>query len=128
MLYFDGFHDCCGLVVYLVFYKFISKYQSYDLKDPNTSLFRVVGLLVSLMLSLAFSEVITEVRVIRNSIEREAVAISDTFRNLELFDMERTQGIRTTLVEYAQAVIDDDWPALANDKLGQRTEALKNSV
>jgi hypothetical protein len=125
MLYFDGFHDCCGLVVYLVFYKFISKYQSYDLKDPNTSLFRVVGLLVSLMLSLAFSEVITEVRVIRNSIEREAVAISDTFRNLELFDMERTQGIRTTLVEYAQAVIDDDWPALANDKLGQRTEALK---
>jgi hypothetical protein len=32
-----------GLVVYLVFYKFISKYQSYDLKDPNTSLFRVVG-------------------------------------------------------------------------------------
>jgi hypothetical protein len=128
MLYCDGFHDCCGLVVYLVFYKFISKYQSYDLKDPNTSLFRVVGLLVSLMLSLAFSEVITEVRVIRNSIEREAVAISDTFRNLELFDMERTQGIRTTLVEYAQAVIDDDWPALANDKLGQRTEALKNSV
>jgi hypothetical protein len=125
MLYCDGFHDCCGLVVYLVFYKFISKYQSYDLKDPNTSLFRVVGLLVSLMLSLAFSEVITEVRVIRNSIEREAVAISDTFRNLELFDMERTQGIRTTLVEYAQAVIDDDWPALANDKLGQRTEALK---
>ena len=94
-----------GLVVYLVFYKFISKYQSYDLKDPNTSLFRVVGLLVSLMLSLAFSEVITEVRVIRNSIEREAVAISDTFTNLELFDMERTQGIRTTLVEAMQSKI-----------------------
>jgi hypothetical protein len=112
-----------GLVVYLVFYKFISKYQSYDLKDPNTSLFRVVGLLVSLMLSLAFSEVIAEVRVIRNAIEREAVAISDTFANLELFDIERTQAIRTTLVEYTQAVIDDDWPALANDKLGQRTEA-----
>ena len=57
------------------------------------------------MLSLAFSEVITEVRVIRNSIEREAVAISDTFRNLELFDMERTQGIRTTLVEAMQSKI-----------------------
>ena len=42
--------------------------------------------------------------------------------------MERTQGIRTTLVEYTQAVIDDDWPALANDKLGQRTEALRKQL
>jgi hypothetical protein len=117
-----------GLVVYLVFYKFISKYQSYDLKDPTSSLFRVVGLLVSLMLSLAFSEVIAELRTINNAVEREAVAISDTFGNLKLFDIERTREIRTTLVEYTQAVIDDDWPALANDKLSQRTGALKRQL
>jgi hypothetical protein len=117
-----------GLVVYLVFYKFISKYQSYDLKDPTSSLFRVVGLLVSLMLSLAFSEVIAELRTINNAVEREAVAISDTFENLKLFDIERTREIRTTLVEYTQAVIDDDWPALANDKLSQRTGALKRQL
>ena len=117
-----------GLVVYFVSSKLITKYQRDELKDPTQSLFRVVGLLVSLMLSLSFSEVIAEVRVIRNAIEREADAISDTFTNLELFDMERTQGIRTTLVEYTQAVIDDDWPALANDKLGQRTEALRKQL
>ena len=117
-----------GLVVYFVSSKFITKYQRDELKDPTQSLFRVVGLLVSLMLSLAFSEVIAEVRVIRNAIEREAVAISDTFTNLELFDRERTQGIRTNLVEYAQAVIDDDWPALANDKLGQRAGALRKQL
>jgi len=117
-----------GLVVYFVSSKLITKYQRDELKDPTQSLFRVVGLLVSLMLSLAFSEVIAEVRVIRNAIEREAVAISDTFANLELFDIERTQAIRTTLVEYTQAVIDDDWPALANDKLGQRTEALRKQL
>jgi len=117
-----------GLVVYFVSSKLISEYQGDELKDPTGNLFRVVGLLVSLMLSLAFSEVIAEVRVIRNAVEREAVAISDTFTNLELFDMERTQGIRTTLVEYTQAVIDDDWPALANDKLGQRTEALTKQL
>jgi hypothetical protein len=117
-----------GLVVYFVSYKLISRYQSDDLKDPTSSLFRVVGLLVSLMLSLAFSEVIAEVRVIRNAIGREAVAISDTFTNLKLFDIERTQAFRTTLVEYAQAVIDDDWPALANDKLGQRAGALKRQL
>jgi len=117
-----------GLVVYLVSYKLISKYQSDELKDPTSSLFRVVGLLVSLMLSLAFSEVIAEVRVIRNAVEREAVAISDTFTNLELFDIERTQEIRTILVEYTQSVIDDDWPALANDKLGQRTGSLRKQL
>ena len=117
-----------GLVVYLVSYKFISKYQRYDLKDPTSNLFRVVGLLVSLMLSLAFSEVLAELRTIRNAVEREAVAISDIFTNLELFDIERTREIRTILVEYAQAVIDDDWPALADDRLGQRTGALKRQL
>ena len=114
-----------GLVVYLVFYKFISKYQSYDLKEPTSSLFRVVGTLVSLMLALAFSEVIVDLRTIRNAVQREAVAISDSFKNLKLFDIERTREIRTILVEYTQAVIDDDWPALANDEFGQRTGDLK---
>ena len=114
-----------GFVVYLVFYKFISKYQSYDLKDPTSSLFRVVGLLVSLMLSLAFSEVLAELRTIRNAVEREAVAISDMFDCLQRFDVESTREMRIILVDYTQAVIDDDWPALANDRLGERTEALK---
>jgi hypothetical protein len=117
-----------GLVVYLVFYKFISKYQSYDLKDPTSSLFRVVGLLVSLMLSLAFSKVIADLRTIRNAVEREAVAISDIFEALKLFDIERTREIRTILVDYAQAVIDDDWPALADDRLGQRAGALRRQL
>ena len=123
-----GFTTVVGLVVYLVSYKFISKYKSYDLKDPTSSLFRVVGLLVSLMLSLAFSEVVDEVRVIRNAIEREAVAISDTFTNLKLFDIERTKETRSLLVEYTQAIIDDDWPALANDKLGLRAGALRRQL
>jgi len=53
------------------------------------------------------------------------VAISDIYQGLELFDMERTREIRTTLVDYAQAVIDDEWPALADDKLSPRVGALK---
>ena len=41
-----------GLLVYVISYKLINKYKSEDLKDPTSSLFRVVGMLVSLMLSL----------------------------------------------------------------------------
>jgi hypothetical protein len=115
-----------GLIVYFVSYKLISKYQSHDLRDPTSSLFRVVGLLVSLMLALAFSEVIVELRTICKAIQRESVAIADTFEALKMFDIERTREIRTLLIEYTQAVIDDDWPALANDRLGQRTSVLKS--
>jgi hypothetical protein len=49
-----------GLLVYLVSYKLISKYQRDEIKEPTSSLFRVVDLLVNLMLSLVFSEVICE--------------------------------------------------------------------
>jgi len=117
-----------GFVVYLVFYKFLSKYKSEDMKDSIPALFRAVGIFVSLMLALAFSEVLAEQRKIRNSLQREAVAISDIYSVLKQFDIEKTREIRTILIDYAQAVIDDDWPALANDKLGQRTYALKRQL
>jgi hypothetical protein len=122
------FTTVVGFLVYLAFYKLFLKYKSEDMKEPTNNLFRVVGMLVSLMLALAFSEVIVDLRAIRNSIQRETVAISDTFKNLKLFDIERTREIRTILVDYAQAVIDDDWPALANDTLGQRAGTLKRQL
>jgi len=53
------------------------------------------------------------------------VAISDTYINLKYFDSEGTREIHAILIEYVQAVIDDDWLAMANDQLGQRTSALK---
>jgi hypothetical protein len=115
-----------GLVVYFVSYKFISRYQRDELRDSTSSLFRVVGMLVSLMLSLAFSEVIVQLKAIQSAVQREAVAISDMFDCLQRFDVESTREMRTILVDYTQAVIDDDWPALANDRLGQRAGALKD--
>jgi len=93
-----------GLVVYLVSYKYISKYPSAELKDPTGNLFRVVGILVSLMLSLAFAEVVVDVRRIERAVEREAVAISDTFENLQSFGGERVREIQTMLIDYTQAV------------------------
>jgi hypothetical protein len=85
-------------------------------------------MLVSLMLSLAFAEVIVELRAVENAIEREAVAISDTFQDLQRFGTERTRKSRAILIDYTQAVIEDDWPALANDKLGMRAGALKRQL
>jgi hypothetical protein len=120
-----GFTAVAGFVVYLVSYNLISKYKREDMKEPTNNLFRVVGMLVSLMLALAFSEVIIEQRTIRNAVQRETVAISDIFSVLKLFDPEGTREFQTIVVDYAQAVIDDEWPALADDRLSQRAGALK---
>lgn len=114
-----------GIAVYLVSHRLISTYQDDELKDPMSSMFRVVGMLVSLMLSLAFAEVVVQLNTIKNALQREAIAISDTYNHLRLFDLEKTREIRSSLLEYAQAVIEDDWPALAGDKLGSRTEELQ---
>jgi hypothetical protein len=123
-----GLATAAGLLAYSVSYKLISKYQSGDLKEPTSGLFRMVGTLIALMLSLAFAEVIVELRAVENAIEREAVAISDTFNDLQRYDIEGTREIRTILIDYTQAVIDDDWPALSNDKLGERTGGLKRQL
>ena len=117
-----------GLAVYVISYKLTFKYQSGDLKDPTSNLFRVVGMLVALLLSLAFADAVTELRAIENAIEREAVAILDTFHSLQRFDNEGTREIRTILIDYTQAVIDDEWPALSNDKLAERTGALRRQL
>lgn len=117
-----------GLGVYVVSHSLISRYRTDDLKDPTSSLFRVVGMLVSLMLSLAFADVIVKLRAIENALGREVVAISDAFYDLQAFDIEKTRETRVLLIDYAQAVIDDDWPALADDRLSKRGNALKRQL
>jgi hypothetical protein len=119
------FTSVLGLAVYITSYKLIEKSKNVMLIEPINNLFRLVGIILSLMLSLSFSQEINEWKAIKNSIDREAVAISDIYIDLKYFDFEGTAEIRAILLEYAQAVIDDDWPAMANDRLGQRTSALK---
>ena len=114
-----------GLLTYVVAYKLIYRYQAQDLKDPTGQLFRMLGILVSLMLSLAFAEVIADMRDIEKAIEREVVTIADTFNDLYRYDADATQKSRALLIAYTQAVIDDDWPALAENTLGEHTTKFR---
>jgi hypothetical protein len=113
-----------GLLVWVLAYRFISRHKSSDVADPVASLFRVIGILVSLMLSIAFTEVIVSLRAVEKAIEREVVAITDTFSGLRRFDEAATRSVRGALIEYIRAVADDEWAALGDDHLGERTSAL----
>ena len=81
-------------------------YQRDELINPITSLFRMVGILVSLMLSLAFGEVIGEWKATKNAIDREAVAISDIYLGMRFYDVEGTREIQQAIIDYIQAIID----------------------
>lgn len=109
-----------GLTVYFCSYKIIVKFQSSDLKDPASGLFRLVGILVSLVLSLAFGQVVVEWRDIQNAIKGEMVAINDISLELQNYETKEAQELHDILIDYSQAVIDDDWPALAHDQLGKQ--------
>lgn len=113
------------LLVYLVSSRLFSKYGSDDVKEPVGHLFRVVGVLVSLMLSLAFAEVTVDMRTVEKAIGREAVAISDIFSVLEILDTPPARRVQKTLVEYVRSASSDEWSTLANDQLSERTSALK---
>jgi len=82
------------------------------------SVFRVIGILLSLKLSLAFADDMTMRRATENSIEREAVAMTDTFNNLQQFDNEGTRDIRKQLIDYTQSVVVEDWSSMAKDEVG----------
>jgi hypothetical protein len=84
---------------------------------------RVVGWLFTLLLSLTFTDVVGQLAVIETAVQSEAAAISDTHHNLRRCGLEETRAIQTLLVDYTQAVIDEDWPALADDRLSEQADA-----
>jgi uncharacterized membrane protein YheB (UPF0754 family) len=113
-----------GLLTYYMSYTLISRYQPETLKEMSRFLFQLMGVLLGLLLSLLFRDVISELNEIDRVVEGEAVAIADTYHNLKHFGNDEANDIQMLLVEYSRSVIEDDWPALKNDRLGEQAESL----
>jgi len=121
------FSTAVGLGVYWLSSRLVERYQGADLKQAAQSLLFALGIFIALMLSLAFGEAVSEWRDVQNAIKDEAIAISDTFEALERFD-QNTDPARIAVLDYVQAVIDDDWPALADDSLGDQAGELRKRL
>jgi len=108
-----------ALVIFLLSHRLFAKSMSKDNRRAADYLFRAIGILVSLFLSLAFADVVLELNQIEASVEREAVLIDDIYHDLSQYDSARARRAKTLLVDYTQAVISHDWPALADDRLSR---------
>jgi len=97
-----------GLLIYLFSYHLLAASQPKEVRRATNGLFRVIGILVSLFLSLTFADVMLELNQIEASIEREAVMIEDIYRDLGRYDSSRARKAQVLLVDYVQAVIEYD--------------------
>ena len=113
-----------ALAVYFASRLFIPAGGADGLRDAATNVGRVVGTLMSLLLALAFGYDIAHWRTIGDAVDHEAVAVSGAFSGLRLYDAEATEDLRQTLIDYTASVIEDDWPALAQNELGAGGDEL----
>lgn len=113
-----------SVFLYLLSNRLLGNAISKDSRRAADYLFRAVGILVSLFLSLTFADVVLELNQIESSIEREAVLIEDIHSDLGQYDSARAHRARVLLVDYTRAVIEHDWPALANDSLSREAQDL----
>jgi hypothetical protein len=113
-----------GLLAYYLSFRFLAVSQTKEARRATSGLFRVIGVLVSLFLSLTFADVMLELNQIEASVEREAVMLEDIHRDLGRYNTARALKAQTLLVDYIQGVIQYDWPALADDKLSKEVREI----
>lgn len=113
-----------GLGTYILSNRLLANSPPKEARRAADYLFRVVSILVSLFLSLTFADVVLELNQIEASIEREAVMVEDVYRDLDRYGSKRAIKAQSLVEKYLQAVIEHDWPALADDKLSEEAREL----
>ena len=132
LLVFMGMTCAAGLAVYLVSYRLIEQSgiedHHKDLKDATGNLFRVVGWLFTLLLSLTFTQVLRDTFAVQTAIESEARAISDADHDVRRLDKAQGAPIRELLIGYANAVIRDEWRTLVHEELDRGAGAFLRKI
>jgi ABC-type multidrug transport system fused ATPase/permease subunit len=116
-----------GLGAYAVARLVVGKRAVFENSNLALQLFRVVATLLVLLLSLTFADVRIEAGAIRSSVEVEAGLLGDTFKNLEAFDSAEAESLTVQLLEYIDAVIEDEWEALRRGEIAAEVvDAFRN--
>jgi hypothetical protein len=113
-----------GFIPYLLGYRLFGRTADGNTKEVATHLFRAVGMLLGLMLSINFANVRTAYVKIQDSVELEAKEIGELASDFKRFGSGDAAKLREKLLEYLKVVIDDEWPRLAEGSLSQKAQEL----
>ena len=102
----------------------VGKRTFFENSNLALQLFRVVGTLLVLLLSLTFADVRIETVAIRNSVDTEAELLGNTFKNLDSFDSAEAHAIEAQILEYIDAVIENEWEALRRGEFAEDVVGL----
>lgn len=117
-----------GLAIYLTSCKILFQREHDTLGDATRTIFLAVNLLVGLFLSLTLNDVANTLSDIEDIVGREAAAISDIYHGLEHIDSPLSNDIQLQLIDYTKALIEDEWPSLADDRLAYQAESLLRQI
>lgn len=117
-----------GQAIRVASQKILFQDKQEALQDATRTVFLAVNLILGLFLSLSLNSVVDELRQIQDDVQREAVAISDVYNGLGIFDTASAGEIQLLLIEYTKALIVEDWPSLAKDRLADRPEVLLRKI
>ena len=121
-----------GLATYAVVRKTVGKHASTDSTNLAVQLFRVVATLLSLLLSLTFADVRSEVGAIQNSIKAETGLLADIYKDLSAHESAEAEALKAELLAYIDAVVDHEWESLragqVNEDIARRFQRLELEI
>jgi hypothetical protein len=117
-----------GLLTHWGVWLFVREHATSDLKALAGNLFRISGTLLGLLLSLTFADVRGELVTLRDTIERESAQLADIHADLGRFDSPAAELVRDDIEAYSASVVSDEWAALEEGRISQRTTEIFDEV
>lgn len=113
-----------GVIPYLLGYWLFGRSADEKTREITGHLFRSVGMLLGLMLSMNFTNVRSEYVKIQDSVELEAKEAGELVHDFKRFNSDAATKLQNELLEYIKVVINDEWPRLAKGSISSKAEAL----
>ena len=113
-----------GLTAYYVAHIAVGRKANKENRELASGMFRIIATLLSLLLSLTFADVRVEIGMVRSSVETEAGQLADIYKDLNAFDSVEARAVRVQLLDYVDAVIEDEWQALQQGEVSEPVIAI----
>lgn len=89
-------------------------------KELASSILFRIGALHALILALVFADGQAAFIKMKTIVTDEAASVTDVFYDLERYDEKATVFIRSSIVDYAAVVVQDEWDDLAEGRLNEQ--------